>query len=464
KNSVMLSIMRSCRMFRCQNIGTFVQHHRPVHVFVGYIIVIAVCVLYGLEYSEPTVSDNKQVYIPIRRIKDDGEGYHEFHYRTGDTSRAKHPAATYEKLSDVIHQLLAVNMQNISDNIQHQEKKIRSIKHKNIMFLKLHKTASSTMQNIFFRYVDSNALNIALPKSGLYSFSYPKVFSPSFVKPSIKPFNVMCNHLRYHRSVHSVMPADTKYITIIRNPDSQFISSFNYFNFPDCFKQHGIKTINDFARVLPKGTCANVNAQNSMLYDLGVSIHDITNMNVIKDKIIEAGKIFDLVMLSEYIDEGLILMRDMLQWKNEDILYMNKLVSQTPQKKISTKTRNILREYNKGDVLLYEYFNKTFWLKAQRYGLQKLILEVQKFREFNQKWFDFCVDGVVSGDQIRDADLKADYNDDIVLGYNLNEYAKDSEMCHQLATQEIHYHRKLEKRMKRLGNVKTERVRRLHRH
>ena len=54
----------------------------------------------------------------------------------------------------------------------------------NIVFLKTHKTASSTIQNIFFRYGLKNSLRFALPEKGWKShlLGYPSPFQREFLQ------------------------------------------------------------------------------------------------------------------------------------------------------------------------------------------------------------------------------------------------------------------------------------------
>ena len=54
----------------------------------------------------------------------------------------------------------------------------------NVVFLKTHKTASSTIQNIFFRYGLRNNLRFALPEKGWKShlLGYPNPFQRSFLQ------------------------------------------------------------------------------------------------------------------------------------------------------------------------------------------------------------------------------------------------------------------------------------------
>ncbi|EPQ02369.1 Galactose-3-O-sulfotransferase 2 [Myotis brandtii] len=105
----------------------------------------------------------------------------------------------------------------------------------NIMFLKTHKTASSTVLNILFRFAERHNLSVALPAGSRFHLGYPWLFLARYVEgveqdgPQ-RHFNIMCNHLRFNLpEVQKVMPNDTLYFSILRNPIFQLESSFTYY-------------------------------------------------------------------------------------------------------------------------------------------------------------------------------------------------------------------------------------------
>jgi hypothetical protein len=66
-----------------------------------------------------------------------------------------------------------------------------------IIFVKTHKTASSTVQNVLFRLGAKYNLRFALPKNNGNRFWYPKKFLKSMVKESpYKKLNIIAHHLR----------------------------------------------------------------------------------------------------------------------------------------------------------------------------------------------------------------------------------------------------------------------------
>lgn len=73
-----------------------------------------------------------------------------------------------------------------------------------IVFLKTHKTASSTILNILYRFGESRNLTFALPLNKHSQLFYPFFFAPHFVEGvtsgRMGEFHIMCNHMRFKKS------------------------------------------------------------------------------------------------------------------------------------------------------------------------------------------------------------------------------------------------------------------------
>ena len=102
------------------------------------------------------------------------------------------------------------------------------MKQTNIVFLKTHKTASSTVQNLLFCFAERNNLRVALPvQSCGHQFCYPRTFKADFVHPHMLPPNVITNHMRFNKTaLQHLMPNKAIYVTILREPASMFESLF----------------------------------------------------------------------------------------------------------------------------------------------------------------------------------------------------------------------------------------------
>lgn len=78
-----------------------------------------------------------------------------------------------------------------------------------IVFLKTHKTASSTILNILYRYGESRNLTFAFPLNGQKQLFYPYLFTSNFVEgvtsKSVREFHIMCNHMRFRKYEVSII-------------------------------------------------------------------------------------------------------------------------------------------------------------------------------------------------------------------------------------------------------------------
>ncbi|KAM9794002.1 galactosylceramide sulfotransferase isoform 3-T3 [Syngnathus typhle] len=147
----------------------------------------------------------------------------------------------------------------------------------NIMFLKTHKTASSTLLNILFRFGEKHKLKFAFP-DGRNDFFYPSAFSRWQVK-SYRPgecFNILCNHMRFcPGEVAALLPLDATYVTILRDPAHLLESAFHYYHraVPFTWSVGGDDKLEEFLRS-PR-TYYRAHAYNAfylknlLLFDLG---------------------------------------------------------------------------------------------------------------------------------------------------------------------------------------------------
>ncbi|XP_042709348.2 uncharacterized protein LOC101935393 [Chrysemys picta bellii] len=72
-----------------------------------------------------------------------------------------------------------------------------------VVFLKVHKSASSTVMNILFRFGETHNLNFALPINGASQLGYPYYFLAQsvegFTTGNTSEFNIMCHHMRFQQ-------------------------------------------------------------------------------------------------------------------------------------------------------------------------------------------------------------------------------------------------------------------------
>ena len=257
----------------------------------------------------------------------------------------------------------------------------------NILFLKTHKTGSSTITNILNRYSDRNDLIFTFPVKPLNWFNWPMSFRLSSVEDTFgRAPNILCNHARYNRApMNWLFPKETsRYVTILREPVQQFESVFNFFNLGlyldglqkvtlklEAFLDNTTFYFNQAKGKLEKKKTLNL-IKNPSLFDLGLDTNFHEDFTVVRDYIRFLEQEFDLVMLMEYFDESLVLLKRRFCWKFEDILYFK--LNERGDKHVRNmnglprKITEQIRKWNAGDVLLYDFFNQTLWRMIKEEG------------------------------------------------------------------------------------------------
>ncbi|XP_072022693.1 galactosylceramide sulfotransferase-like isoform X1 [Amphiura filiformis] len=196
--------------------------------------------------------------------------------------------------------------------------------------------------------------------------------------------------------MEAVVP-HAKFVTIIRDPVGQFESAFGYFEMasnlgiskkPDplaVFLKHP-------ANYYKKSFHMKVQSWNGQLFDLGLNHSYCSDTSKVAKHITKLDKELDLVMLTEYFDESLILLRKLMCWSYEQILYLPKGVRNDAHRySVSAQIAEEIREWNAADVQLYRHFNKTFWRKVNEYG-PDFESDLQEFRQLQQKMLHMCID------------------------------------------------------------------------
>ncbi|MBN3304663.1 G3ST3 sulfotransferase, partial [Amia calva] len=275
-------------------------------------------------------------------------------------------------------------------------------KHTSIAFLKTHKTASSTVQNLLFRFAERHNLTVALPMQSCdHQFCYPRPFSARFVHPHTMPPSIVTSHLRFNRSeLRRLMPNDTLYVTILREPAAMFESLFSYYNqYSQSFKQVPNGSLEAFLaeplRYYRHDEKYSMYAHNTLTFDLGGDKDWPASDTAYTVRFIaEVEEVFSLVMIAEYFDESLVLLRRLLSWELEDVLYV-KLNMRTPGSKhtLGAGLPAKIRAWNALDAQLYDHFNASLWRKLEALGSECVAREVRQLRRARDKLVRGCFQG-----------------------------------------------------------------------
>nr|XP_020475401.1 galactose-3-O-sulfotransferase 3 isoform X2 [Monopterus albus] len=337
-------------------------------------------------------------------------------------------------------------------------------KHTNVAFLKTHKTASTTMQNMFFRFAERNNLTVALPvQACTHQFCYPRSFTSHFVHPHTLPPNIITSHMRFNKAeLQRLMPNDTIYVTILREPGSMFESLFTYYS-QHCltFKRVPNSSLEAFlekpSQYYRPHETYSMYAHNTLTFDLGGDKdRPATDVAYAQAFASEVERTFSLVMIAEYFDESLVLLRHLLSWDLNDILYV-KLNMRTLSSKQSL-TPDLLakiRAWNSLDAHLYDHFNTSLWLKLSELGPACVAREVRLLQQAQKKLMRSCfgerMPRLRTAAEIKNEELRPwqpSRTVDIV-GYDLPEnlshgfLSKAQELCLKLIMPEVQYTRVL---------------------
>ncbi|XP_053574239.1 galactose-3-O-sulfotransferase 4 [Bombina bombina] len=318
-----------------------------------------------------------------------------------------------------------------------------------IVFLKTHKTAGSTILNILHRYGDRNRLNFALPFK--YQFNYPNLFHSRRVKgynaPNRPQYDILCHHMRFNLpEVQKVMPKDSFYFTIIRDPATMAESSFSYYrSVSSAFKKSpSFKAfIYNPSQYYRPGERSNHYARNLLWFDLGFNPDAEFSEALARagSRAVEGS--FNLVLIAEYFDESMVLLKEELCWELDDVVSfkLNTRGASIPLQNVEIER---LRSWNALDWYLYNYFNHTFWEKVERFGRIRMDRELKILRERRQKLAELCLESSepVVAENIKEQGIKPfQFGQEKILGWVIRKDLKPSirSWCVQMVTPELQY-------------------------
>ncbi|XP_023321017.1 galactosylceramide sulfotransferase [Eurytemora carolleeae] len=267
-----------------------------------------------------------------------------------------------------------------------------------IGFLKIHKCASSSVQNIILRYALKNQLNVVLPTRGNYLGNIKNPFSREMLRgtpweEAELEYDIFCLHTVWNQSeVEKTLGEGASYVTMIRDPVDIFESAWGYAQLSNFYKMD----LETFALSPKTGLLAEENptktfGQNQILRDFGLHPDNFTNGLAVEEKIKQIEDKFNLVLLAERFQESMILMKNELCWDYRDVINM-KLNARQELKKtsLSPKAREALEKYLSQDYLVYNHFKKIFEKKVEMFGKEKMEKELNILDHANKNIREVC--------------------------------------------------------------------------
>jgi len=314
-------------------------------------------------------------------------------------------------------------------------------------FAKTHKTASSTVQNIFLRWGLNHGWNFALLTSGSHlgppnnQYVLNQPFQASWLRgvpwedmADAEGYQAVVLHTMWSQEeVEKVLGKEAIYITIVRDPVDQFESLYSYSHFET--KLH--VDIEEFVRryVEPDREMPRMNGylgRNQQLWDLGLM--DTLHFDLVEAKVEEVDKNFHLVMIAEHFEESLVLLSHQLCWPLANMTSLKLNARKASQKSaLSDIARQKLKSWLAADYHLYDHFTKKLEDKMLKFGKEKLAAEVAELQRLNLEVRERCV-----LEEVKDTGK---------LSENFRPWSKDvvgfrvspEEDCQHFAKTEVHF-------------------------
>ncbi|XP_076439190.1 uncharacterized protein LOC143278055 [Babylonia areolata] len=272
---------------------------------------------------------------------------------------------------------------------------------RHVFFLKVHKAASTTVMNVLYRFAVSRHLNVMLPRRGS-SLSQTSPRWTQAVMPLPRHaahFDILCNHLVFSEPpIRHSLGKHARFIGIVREPFQQFLSAFHYYR--NVHRTGYLKRIpgkdpvasylQNPGKYEPKDMAKSF-THNRMSFDFGMNPIRMSDKRYINTYITYLERTFDLVMIKERFDESMLLMKRLLGWRLEDVLYVKNNVFTTPYLNFtySSYQKHVHRMFNAADYRLYENFKALFQSKVDNEG-ELFKKEVAAFVSLREQVEDFC--------------------------------------------------------------------------
>lgn len=290
----------------------------------------------------------------------------------------------------------------------------------NLVYIKMLKCASETLSTIFRRFGYNRKLVFVLPPKNKMYLGWPYQLASQYYKASTSGlYHILCEHSVYNATIFkSLMPADTIYVTSLREPLQQIKSLFNYYNIANLSglaKDKSTSIVNYYKDLdhyegiykshatagrrycIPDGFSLT---KNPMAFTLGFptgSFDDSEDRSrddyAISEWLTALEKKFDLVMIVEYFVESLILFRRMMCWTWSDIIYIPRNLGQYGNDSKIDNYDNVLEEYHRQrgnvDYKLYFHFRNILLRKISKQK-PEFHQEVKEFNLILNKVERFC--------------------------------------------------------------------------
>ncbi|KAI8513477.1 hypothetical protein Bbelb_101160 [Branchiostoma belcheri] len=219
--------------------------------------------------------------------------------------------------------------------------------------------------------INHNLTSLIARARSYVSWPFPPA-ETDYVHTAGEHYDALFGHMVYNKTwLQSKFPSNTAYISLIREPFSHLKSCMSFYSLPKLLNITSTNPIKTFLRDPWK-------YQN-------LSEAFFTFCNEAAEAYIKGlDEDFTLVLLLEHLDESLVLLRRLMRWGIQDVLYdiIPKNVRKYTYKSYTPTAEELanLRRWKAVDYRLYDMFNRSLWRKIEAEG-PDFYQELQYYRE-----------------------------------------------------------------------------------
>ena len=187
--------------------------------------------------------------------------------------------------------------------------------------------------------------------------------------------------------------------------------------------------------------------KNGIFFDLGFdNLQD--DDTYIQQAIARMQNLYDLVLINDYFEESIVLLKDFLGVKLNEVRYLRLNARLNKSIIVDNKMRSKIRKWHKADAAVFDFFNHTFWKRVEAYGREKMAKEVVELQKLNSKLQESCVDkSLVSTSAIENADFRAYIPKGVKMaGFALKHECMSNKTCQDAAKTEKAWYKYLMKK------------------
>ena len=169
--------------------------------------------------------------------------------------------------------------------------------------------------------------------------------------------------------------------------------------------------------------------KNGIFFDLGFdNLQD--DDTYIQHAISKMHSLYDVVLINDYFEESVILLKDLLGVKLNEVRYLHLNARWKKSVVVDDKTRSKIRKWHKADAAVFDFFNHTFWKRVEAYGRKKMENEIVQLRRLNFELQKSCIE---NGTSIPSSNVKnADFRNLSPIGVEIASFAlKDESMSNK---------------------------------